>query len=383
MCARTRSARHAAISRAAPFARGSPPERATRFLSPADVAGRELALSATSVPRYDSALAMMDAGYVLAGLALLYFGAEWLVGGAARLAASFGVRPLIVGLTVVAYGTSSPELVVGIGAAARGQGDIALGNVVGSNIANIGLILAVAALIRPPAIDLTLRRREVPVLLVTAGLVPITLLDGSVEAWEGATLLVLGALYTAWMARTSRDANAKQAARDDAEEMAAAADRAALGAVPARGRLRLLGIIAAGLALLVGGGHLLVEGAVGIARTLGMSDRLIGLTLIAVGTSLPELATSVIAAVRGHSDIAVGNVVGSNIFNVLLILGASGLVGTIHAPLHTLRLDLVALGAMTVLAAIVIATRRRVSRLEATLLLLGYVAFLFALIAAP
>jgi cation:H+ antiporter len=138
------------------------------------------------------------------GLALLYFGAEWLVGSASRLAASFGVRPLVAGLTVVAYGTSSPELVVGIGAAARDQGGIALGNVIGSNVANIGPILALAALIRPPAIDRTLRRREVPVLLGTTALVPLILIDGAVERWEGAGLLILGALYTFWMVRSAR-----------------------------------------------------------------------------------------------------------------------------------------------------------------------------------
>src|SRR5690349_5477883 len=123
---------------------------------------------------------MLDAVYLAGGLTLLYFGAEWLVGGAARLASSFGIRPLVVGLTVVAYGTSSPELVVGIGAAARGQGDIALGNVIGSNIANIGLILACAALIRPPSIDPALRRRELPVLIVATALVPLVLMDGAV-----------------------------------------------------------------------------------------------------------------------------------------------------------------------------------------------------------
>lgn len=315
---------------------------------------------------------------LIAGLALLYWGAELLVGGASRLATSFGVRPLIVGLTVVAYGTSAPELVVGIGAAVRDQGGIALGNVIGSNIANIGLILATAALIRPPAIDASLRRREVPVLLATTALVPLALLDGRLQLWEGAALLSLAAGYTAWMVLGARGG---PAFASDAAEMATAADRAALGTVPEGGRLRMFGVTLLGLLLLVGGGHLLVEGAVGVARALGMSDRLIGLTIVAVGTSLPELATSVIAAVRGHSDIAVGNVVGSNIFNVLLILGASGVAGTVQAPLASLGLDLTVLGGMTAVAAIVIASRARVSRLEATLLLLGYVGFLLALIA--
>jgi cation:H+ antiporter len=322
---------------------------------------------------------MMDVVLLVAGLGLLYFGAEWLVGGASRLATSFGVRPLIVGLTVVAYGTSSPELVVGISAAARGEGAIALGNVIGSNVANIGLILAAAALIRPPSIDRSLRRRELPVLLIATALIPVALLDAIVRPWEGAVLLLLGAAYTAWMVRGARG---DRSLEQEAVQMAAAADRAALGAVPQRGRLRLAGVALLGLAGLVVGGHLLVVGAVGLARILGMSERLIGLTIVAIGTSLPELATSVIAATRGHSDIAVGNVVGSNIFNVLLIFGASGIVGTIAAPLATVTTDLVALGVMTGIAGVVIATRSRVSRLEATLLLLGYVAFLVALVAA-
>jgi cation:H+ antiporter len=322
---------------------------------------------------------MLDAVQIVGGLVLLYFGAEWLVGGASRLAASFGVRPLLVGLTVVAYGTSAPELVVGISAATGGQGGLALGNVIGSNVANLGLILAMAALISPPAIDASLRRRELPALLVATALIPLTLLDGMVARWEAAGLLLLGVSYTTWMVRSAR---AESAVVSEAAAMASVADSAGLGAVPARGRLKLAGLIVLGLALLVGGGHFLVEGAVGVARSFGLSDRLIGLTIVAVGTSLPEVATSVIAAIRGHSDIAVGNVVGSNIFNVVLILGASGLVGSIDAPLATITLDLVALGLLTGLAGIVIATRHHVSRLEGVLLLLGYVAFLVTLVLA-
>jgi cation:H+ antiporter len=322
---------------------------------------------------------MLDAVQIAGGLVLLYFGAEWLVGGASRLAVSFGVRPLLVGLTVVAYGTSAPELVVGISAATGGQGGLALGNVIGSNVANLGLILAVAALICPPAIDASLRRRELPALLVATALVPLTLLDGFVAPWEAVGLLALGAGYTGWMVRGAR---AESHAASEAAEMGRVADTAGRGSVPTRGRGRLAVLIVFGLALLVAGGHLLVEGAVGVARSLGLSDRLIGLTIVAVGTSLPELATSVIAAVRGHSDIAVGNVVGSNIFNVVLILGASGLFGSVHAPLHTVALDLVALGLLTGLAGLVIATRQRVSRLEGVLLLLGYIAFLITLVVA-
>jgi cation:H+ antiporter len=319
---------------------------------------------------------MLDFALLAGGLVLLYFGAEWLVGGAARLAESFGIAPLVVGLTVVAYGTSAPELVVGIGAALRDQGDIALGNVVGSNIANIGLILAVTALITPPRIDASLARREVWVLLASTALVPVALLGGGVQWWDGAGLVALAIAYTVWMVRGART-NATESAEDVAV-VAAAADAAAPGPMP-RGRLALAGITLLGLALLVGGGHLLVEGAVGLARTFGMSERIIGLTIVAVGTSLPELATSMIAAMRGHSDIAVGNVLGSNIFNVLLILGASSVVGSIDASPSAVALDLAVLAAMTIVTAIVIRTRQQVSRPEAIVLLLGYVAFLSAL----
>lgn len=321
---------------------------------------------------------MIDFAMLAGGLVLLYFGAEWLVGGAARLAESFGIAPLIVGLTVVAYGTSSPELVVGIGAALRDQGEIALGNVVGSNVANIGLILAVAALITPPRIDPILARREVWVLLGTTALVPLSLLGGGVQWWDGAVLVSLAVVYTVWMVKTARDPAVMPESDVHVRVMAEAADQAAPGKMP-RSRAALAGIALVGLALLVGGGHLLVEGAIGLARTFGMSERIIGLTIVAIGTSLPELATSVIAAMRGHSDIAVGNVLGSNIFNVLLILGAASVTRSIDADVSSIALDLVVLGAMTVAAAIVIRTRQQLSRVEGLVLLLGYISFLSAL----
>lgn len=316
----------------------------------------------------------LDLVRLVGGLVLLYFGAEWLVSGAAGIARSLGVRPLIVGLTVVSYGTSAPELVVGIGAGLRDQGAIALGNVVGSNIANLGLILAVAALIRVSKVDRQIVVRELPVLLVATALVPLVLYDGVVSMLEAGILLGLALSYTVWMVVTSRRGSAAESA--DVSSVASSA-----GAVPVtRSRPILAAIALAGLAALVGGGHFLVDGAVGIARVAGMSDQLIGLTIVAVGTSLPELATSAIASLRGHGDIAVGNVVGSNIFNILLILGASGAVGSIRAPLADVRMELVALGAMTVFAAVAMATRRKVGRLEAIVLLLGYIAFLTTLV---
>jgi cation:H+ antiporter len=317
-----------------------------------------------------------DIVQLVVGLGLLYFGAEWLVSGAAGLARSFGVRPLIVGLTVVAYGTSSPELVVGISAGLQDQGAIALGNVIGSNIANIGLILAVSALIRAPRVDRQIVVREMPVLVVTAALLPIVLVDGVVSGVEAGTLLGAAIAYTMWMVMTSRRGSAAEAAEVEAD----AAEAVGADGDKHRSRRMLAVMTTAGLGTLIGGGHLLVEGAIGVARTAGMSDQLIGVTIVAVGTSLPELATSVIAALRGHGDIAVGNVVGSNIFNVLLILGTAGLAGEIVMPLSTLTLELAALLAMTGLAALTMATRRTVGRIEAVLLLLGYVAFLIGLL---
>ena len=312
----------------------------------------------------------VDIVQLIVGLALLYFGAEWLVSGASGLAASLGIRPLIIGLTVVAYGTSSPELVVGISAGLRDQGAIALGNVVGSNIANLGLILAVAALIKAPRVDRQIVVREVPVLLVATGLVPLLLIDGNVGTGEAIALLALAVAYTVWMILSS-----KRGSSDEVEDVASDA-AAATGLEPPRSRSRLAVLTLVGLGMLIGGGHLLVDGAVGIARAAGLSDQVIGLTIVAIGTSLPELATSVIAAMRGHADIAVGNVVGSNIFNVLLILGASGMAGSIEAPFGTLVIEIVALSAMTLLAAVAMATRRTVGRVEAVALLLGYVVFL-------
>ena len=317
---------------------------------------------------------MFDAFYVAGGLVLLYFGAEFLIAGAAGLANSYRIRPIIVGLTVVAYGTSAPELMVGLSASANDQGAIALGNVIGSNIANLGLILGVTALIAPAAVERALLVREVPVLLVVTALVPAVMLDGRMATWEAAGFVLLALGYSAWMISSAR-----VGAVSDAGQMETDAELAA-GLPLEAGRVRMAIRAVVGLGLLIVGGHALVEGAIGVARTFGMSERLIGLTIVAVGTSLPELATSAIAAVRGHAALAVGNVIGSNLFNILLVGGASGLVGRVGAPLDTLTVDLIALGAFTAFAAVAMITGRRVSRREGALLVGGYLAFLLVLI---
>ncbi len=316
---------------------------------------------------------MMSWLQLLGGGVLLYFGAEWFVGGASALALALRVPQILVGLTVVAYGTSAPEVIVGVQAAGAGHGEVALGNVLGSNIANIGLILGVAALVRPARVDGTLRRRELPVLLASTVSVPLVLFDGVLDPWEAGCLVLVAVGYSAWMIWEARAAVAAAALK--VEIAGEAADEA--GAAPKPGGVpRAVGTAAVGLAVLLIGGQLFVDGAVSVARVLGMSERLVGLTIVALGTSLPELVTSVVAARRGHSDLAVGNVVGSNIFNVFLCLGAAGLAGAVAAPLETLKLDLVALVIMTILAAVFIRTERTISRTEGGLAVVLYGAVL-------
>ncbi len=324
---------------------------------------------------------MLDLVLLLVGAAFLYFGAEWLVSGAAALALSLKIPALIVGLTVVAYGTSAPELIVGIQAAYAGHGDVALGNVIGSNIVNLGLILGLAAVLRPARIDGALQRRELPVMVLSALALPALLWDDVLSIPESIALLTLAVLYSAWMIRAAREPGIADEATS--ETSVAAASAAEAGAPRARGRLRQSLTALFGLAALLLGSHLFVDAASSLARAWGMSERILGLTIVAVGTSLPELATSTIAALRGHSEIAVGNVVGSNIFNVLLCLGGAGLSGTISARPSSLRFDLAALAAITLVGAISIRSARTMQRWEGALLLLLYGVFLLILSVTP
>jgi cation:H+ antiporter len=310
---------------------------------------------------------------LIGGGLLLYFGAEWFVGGASALALALKVPQLLVGLTVVAYGTSAPEIIVGVQAASAGHGEVALGNVIGSNIANIGLILGIAALVKPARVDGALRQRELPVLVVSTAIVPLLLLDSVLSHSEAGGLLVVAIAYTGWMIHAARSAASVATARSEARAAGEAADAA--GAPRPVGTLRAALTAAVGLAVLLIGGHIFVVGAVSVAQALGMSERLVGLTIVAVGTSLPELVTSVIAARRGHSDLAVGNVVGSNIFNTFLCLGAAGLAGPVGAPLDTLAADLLALTVMTGLVSAFIRSERTISRVEGGVAVALYVAF--------
>jgi cation:H+ antiporter len=311
----------------------------------------------------------LDVGRLLFGGLVLYLGAEWIVKGAAGLARAYGVKPLVIGLTVVAYGTSAPELAVSASAILDDKPDIVLGNVIGSCIANMGLILGLTALIAPPQVDGRLIRREVPVLLLSVIALPIILWGDVITWWEGAVLFGGSVAFTVWTLSVAATANAP--APQELEEAAEVG-----GAPPGEGKLRLYLITLAGMGLLLGGGEVFVSGAVGVALAAGMTERVVGLTIVAMGTSLPELAACVVAALRGHSGIAVGNVVGSNIFNIFLILGVVPMIRHVHAPFEALHLDIWFLIGITVLGAFCMRGDRAVNRVEGTLLILVYLAFI-------
>ncbi|MEX2582346.1 MAG: calcium/sodium antiporter [Gemmatimonadota bacterium] len=303
---------------------------------------------------------LTSVGLIAAGVVLLYFGAEGLVRGAAAIATRFGLTPLVIGLTVVAFGTSMPELVVSVGAALDDRAPIAVGNVVGSNIGNIALILGLSALIRPLAVNAQVVRLDMPIVIVVSLVLLLMLGDDGIGRIEGAFLVAGLLAYTIFSLRV-----AKTEPPEIQEEFAAGTPKG-----PERASLDVL-FIAVGLALLVGGARMLVSGGTTIAQSLGVSDAVIGLTIVAIGTSLPELATSVLATLRGEGDIAVGNVVGSNIFNILGILGIASLV----RPLQGAQMSMLDLGMMLGTAAVLLPLARtgfRLSRPEGVLLIAGY-----------
>lgn len=314
-------------------------------------------------------------GNLLIGLLLLYLGAEWLVKGAAGLGRRLGIRPLVIGLTVVAYGTSMPELVVSTVAALEGRGVIAVANVIGSDIANLGLILGITALIAPVAVEGTLIRREAPVLAAATAVLPLVLWDGIISRLDAALLLAGAVAFTVVTLRSGPG--------EPAASVAAVmeADAEVAGAPGGKGTLRLVVIALVGLALLLGGGQLFVSGAGALAVLLGVSERVVGLTVVAVGTSAPELAASVVAAVRGHASIALGNIVGSNIFNALFVLGGAGLIRPLHHDLAGLQVELIVLFAITAYAIFLIRRERRINRFEGGVLTAAYAAFMVVLVA--
>ncbi len=302
------------------------------------------------------------------GLAFLVGGAEALVRGASKLASAFGVSPLVIGLTVVAFGTSSPELAVSLRSAIIGQagGNIAIGNVVGSNIANVLLILGLSALIAPLIVSQQLIRRDVPFMIYVSLLLYVFGLDGSINRLEGFSLFTMVLAYTAYAIRSSRK-----------ESVLIQDEYAAEFGQVKNTLLKDCLLIVLGLALLVIGSQWLVNGAVSIAHILGVSDLVIGLTVVAVGTSLPEIATSMVASFRGETDIAVGNVVGSNLFNILSVIGLSALVAPdgVLVAIDALTFDIPVMIAVAIVCLPVFFTGYLISRWEGFVFLVYYVTY--------
>ena len=315
--------------------------------------------------------------YLVAGFILLVIGAEVLVRGAARLAAGFGISPLVVGLTVVAFGTSAPEMAVSTQSAFNGQGDIAIGNVVGSNLFNVLLILGVCALISPLIVSKRLVKIDVPLMILASLLAWVLGFDGEYDRLDGAILFSCIVAYTGYLVVSSIRAKQRgEAVEADDEYLDGNATNDKFAT------LKNIAFIVAGLAMLVAGSTLLVEGSVSLAKALGMSELVIGLTIVAAGTSLPELATSLIAALKGERDMAVGNIVGSNLFNLLAVLGLAGLVSpvSINVSAEAIRFDYPVMIAVAAACLPIFYSGWRISRWEGLLFLGYYVAYTLFLI---
>ena len=320
----------------------------------------------------------MTAALLIFGTILLVAGAESLVRGASRLATSAGVSPLVVGLTVVAFGTSSPELAVSAHAALTGEADIAIGNVVGSNIFNILFILGLSAMVTPLVVAQQLIRLDVPIMIGVSILLFALGMDGKIGRLEGLLLFSLSVVYTVFLIRISRlESRAVQAEYE--REYAVGAEEK----TPRAWKIDLAYVVG-GMAGVVLGSRWLVDGAVRVALDLGVSELMIGLTVIAIGTSLPEVATSVVASMRGERDIAVGNVVGSNIFNILGVAGLTGLVAPdgVSVSVDVLRFDIPVMILVAMCAAPALVSGMILQRWEGFLFLAYYLAYLSHLILA-
>lgn len=304
--------------------------------------------------------------YGAAGLVLLYYGAEFLVKGGVKIAQKMKISPLVVGLTLVAFATSAPELVVSVDASLKGHGDISIGNVVGSNICNIALILGVCSMITPLTVNKKLFKVDVPLMIGSAAILSIfCLMSHGVNRWQGLILFAGIITYTVTSIRTARKEESGNAeAGEDSSDV---------------NLLVAVLFVAGGLGMLVGGAKLFVNSAVYLAKLFKVSDAVIGLTVVAVGTSLPELATSVVAAIKGEKDIAIGNVVGSNIFNVLAICGITPLIAPISAP-GISWVDLAMMMGVSVLLYPLMKTGFTISRKEGVLLFAIYAGYTVYLI---
>ena len=311
---------------------------------------------------------LMIAILIVGGLVLLFFGADWLVKGAGAMALHLGLSPLIVGLTVVALGTSIPEALVSVQATLDNQGGIALGNVIGSNILNIALILGLSALIQPLKVDSHLVKADVPLLVGASFMLIVLLEDFHISRIEGALLLLGIVFYVTGNIMTVKRTSPEE---DKIEGMEIPED-------PSKNLLRNIGFLILGLIALAFGSEFLVSGAVDLARIWGLSEALIGLTIVSIGTGTPELATALMAAYRKTADIAIGNAVGSNLFNILFVVGLAGLVAPMDAN-GIKSSDLYVMFGLTILLLPTVWTGLVLDRKEGFLFLAIYVAYLYYL----
>jgi cation:H+ antiporter len=318
---------------------------------------------------------------LLVGLFALVGGAELLVRGASHLAGSMGISPLVVGLTVVAFGTSAPELAVSVASAGSGRAEIALGNVVGSNVFNVLLILGLSSLVVPLVVDQKLVRFDVPLMIGVSLLMYAMAWDGLISRVEGGVLFAGLLGFLGWCIAAGRDAPA-EVQQEYKEAFGGPSEAVAPSAAKKRVRIADLLLIVAGLVLLVLGARWLVQSASELAARFGVSELVIGLTIVAGGTSLPELATSVIAAIRGERDIAVGNVVGSNLFNILGVLGLSAVVAPAGVAVaeQALRFDIPVMAAVAAACLPIFFTGHRIARWEGLLFVAYYIAYTAALV---
>lgn len=330
---------------------------------------------------------IFDITVLVLGIAILYWGAEWLIRGSASMARALGVKPLVIGLTVVAYGTSAPELAVATRAALQHSQPIALGTVIGSCAANISLILGLTALIAPPTVDGRVIRREVPVLVGSAIAVPLLFRNGVLSRLEGGLLVLCAVVFTIVTLSVSARMDLDMEDEEEPSSGSSASMSRATSAEEsgtsiggkARPRASHLGSILMstfGLALLLAGSYLFVRGGRGIAAEAGMSERMLGLTVISIGCALPELIGSLVAASRGHAALAVGSVIGSNLLNVFLVLGVTAYLRPIHLGERMHVVDLVGLVVITLLGVLTLRGSRKITRLEGALLVAAYVAFI-------
>jgi cation:H+ antiporter len=312
---------------------------------------------------------------LIAGLVVLLAGGEALVRGATALARSLGVSSMVIGMTVLAFGTSAPELAVNIDASVSGRSAITFGNVIGSNIANVGLILGITTIIQTLRIHRTIITREIPIMLGATALTIFLgcdwILGNAPERFDRVDGVLLLVAFTAFLFVTVR--NALKARKDDRFMHEAEEEHDEI--VSLRPLASML-LTLAGLTGVLLGSHWTVEGATRVAQTLGMSQSLIGLTIVAVGTSLPELTTSLFAALKGHADLAIGNIVGSNVFNLLFVLGVSATIHPVPVPAPRGRMDLLALAIFALILLPLAVTQRKLQRVEGALLLAGYIAFM-------